>query len=253
MDNGNNLNFDKIWVFIPAFNSAATLGNTLRDLPIQITNIVVVDDGSSDATSEIAKANNVHVITHERNKGYGATQKSGYTFALENGADIVVMLHGDYQYDPRVALIMAELIVLGNSDIVLGNRIRTRREALEGGMPIWRYLINRLSTIFENILLGQNLGDFHSGLRAYSRKALSTIRYEGNSNNFAFDQELLVQACALDLRIGDIPIPVRYEKNSSSISIRQTLRYGNGAIRVLFSYFLHKFRIIKNSRFTSKQ
>jgi glycosyltransferase involved in cell wall biosynthesis len=244
--------FSNIWVFIPAYNSAATLESTLKDLPAQLTNIVVVDDGSRDDTARIAKSFGVNVIIHEVNKGYGATQKSGYKFAIENGAQVVIMLHADYQYDSRVALIMAELILLGNCDLVLGNRIRTRREALEGGMPKWRYLINRLSTIFENVILGQNLGDFHSGLRAYSSKALNSIKFESNSDNFAFDQELLVQACALGLRIGDIPIPVRYGDDSSSISIRQTLRYGNGALRILFRYMLHKFRIKRSSRFTLK-
>jgi hypothetical protein len=142
--------------------------------------------------------------------------------------------------------------MLGNCDIVLGNRIRTRAEALRGGMPIWRYFVNRSSTFFENIVLGQNLGDFHSGLRAYSSAALNKIRFESNSDNFAFDQELLVQACALNLRIGDIPIPVRYEDDSSSISVRQSLRYGNGALKVLTQYFLHKFKIKQNKRFTLK-
>ena len=241
-----------IWVFIPAYNSAATLEATLKDLPGELTNIVVVDDGSSDETSQIAKANNVNLITHERNKGYGASQKSGYKFALDNGAEVVIMLHADYQYDSRVALIMAELILLGNCDLVLGNRIRTRREALDGGMPVWRYLINRLSTIFENVVLGQNLGDFHSGLRAYSGSALNAIRYEQNSDNFAFDQELLVQACALSLRIGDIPIPVRYGNDSSSISVRETIRYGNGALRILLLFLLHKSKLLSNKRFTSK-
>jgi len=252
MKSSGQVNPEKIWIFIPAYNSAATLESTLQDLPTQLKNIIVVDDGSSDATTMIAKSNGVHVITHERNRGYGAAQKSGYEFALNNGAEVVIMLHADFQYDSRVALIMAELIFLGNCDLVLGNRIRTRREALDGGMPVWRYLINRISTIFENVILGQNLGDFHSGLRAYSRLALNSIRFESNSDNFAFDQELLVQACALKLRIGDIPIPVRYEKNSSSISIRQTLRYGNGALRILFLYLLHKFRIVRNSKFSSK-
>ena len=252
MENSGRQTSENIWVFIPVYNSAATLEATLRDLPAELTKVVVVDDGSSDETSRIAKANNVNLITHEKNKGYGASQKSGYKFALDNGADVVIMLHADYQYDSRVALIMAELILLGNCDLVLGNRIRTRREALDGGMPVWRYLINRLSTIFENVLLGQNLGDFHSGLRAYSAKALNQIRFESNSDNFAFDQELLVQACALGLRIGDIPIPVRYGDDSSSISIIQTIRYGNGALKILSLYMLHKLKIVRNSRFSSK-
>lgn len=246
------INFENIWVFIPAFNSAYTLEQTLKDIPKEIQNVVVVDDGSVDETSKIAKSHDVHLIKHEINRGYGATQKSGYKFAIESGAEIVIMLHADYQYDSRVTLVMAELIALDNCDIVLGNRIRTRREALQGGMPIWRYLINRVSTSFENVLLGQNLGDFHSGLRAYSRNALNRIKYETNSDNFSFDQEFLVQACALNLRIGDIPIPVRYESNSSSVNIRQTIRYGNGALLILLKYALHKSKILKNSRFISK-
>jgi glycosyltransferase involved in cell wall biosynthesis len=243
-----------IWVFIPAYNSAATLEATLKDLPGELTNIVVVDDGSSDETSQIAKANNVNLITHERNKGYGASQKSGYKFALDNGAEVVIMLHADYQYDPRVALIMAELILLGNCDLVLGNRIRTRREALDGGMSIWRYLMNRFSTNIENVILGQNLGDFHSGLRAYSAKALNLIRFEFNSDNFAFDQELLAQACALGLRVGDIPIPVRYGNNfSMQISgMWQTIRYGNLTLRILLLFLLHKSRLLRIKRFVSK-
>jgi len=253
MNNDEALRYNKVWVFIPAFNSAKTLEQTLKDLPSQIKNIVVVDDGSTDSTSKLATKMQVHLIKHETNQGYGATQKSGYTFALENGAEIVIMLHADYQYDARVSLIMAELIILGNCDIVLGNRIRTRAEALHGGMPLWRYSINRISTFFENVVLGQNLGDFHSGLRAYSSAALKKIRFETNSDNFAFDQELLVQACALNLRIGDIPVPVRYEKDSSSISIKQTFRYGNGALRILIRYFFHKTRILRSYRFTSKK
>lgn len=252
MTNGEGLRYDKVWVFIPAFNSAKTLEQTLKDLPLQIKNIVVVDDGSADSTSKLATERQVNVIRHETNKGYGATQKSGYRFALENGAETVIMLHADYQYDARVSLIMAELIMLGNCDIVLGNRIRTRAEALRGGMPLWRYFVNRSSTFFENVVLGQNLGDFHSGLRAYSSAALKKIRFESNSDNFAFDQELLVQACALNLRIGDIPIPVRYKDDSSSISVRQSLRYGNGALKVLTQYFLHKYKIKQNERFTLK-
>ena len=252
MRSPEEINFENVWVFIPAYNSASTLKSTLRDLPGQLKKIIVVDDGSKDETSKVALESNVNLITHEKNKGYGAAQKSGYSFAIEQGAEVIIMLHADYQYDSRVSLILAELILLDNCDIVLGNRIRTRREALDGGMPKWRYLINRTSTIFENVLLGQNLGDFHSGLRAYSGKALRTIRFMENSDNFSFDQELLVQACALELRIGDIPIPVRYEDNSSSISIKQTFRYGCGALRILFLFMLHKSKIYKSLRFTSK-
>ena len=184
----------KTYVVMPAYNAAATLEKTYQDLPLEFrSNVILVDDGSSDETVAVAEKLGLQVFTHKQNKGYGANQKTCYTEALKAGAEIVVMLHPDFQYDARVTRILAELIELGNCDVVLGNRIRSRSEALNGRMPHWKYFLNRTSTFFENFVLGQGLGDFHSGLRAYSREVLTTIPFELNSEDFAFDQEFLVQ------------------------------------------------------------
>lgn len=212
----------------------------------------MVDDYSSDNTADLASDLGVRVIRHHKNLGYGANQKTCYAAALESDAEVVVMLHPDYQYDSRVVLIMVELIQLGICDIVLGNRIRTRKEALEGGMPKWKYFINRASTFFENFILGQTLGDFHSGLRAYSKEVLKTIPFELNSNSFAFDQQFLVQAVNFEFKIGDIPVPVRYFPEASSINFKKSLIYGFGALEILLKYFLFKFNFINDKRFISK-
>ena len=233
------LDISKVFIVIPAHNAAKTLERTIDGLPKEIKNIVLVNDGSTDDTLMVATRLNLQIINHEVKRGYGAVQKAGYRYCLNNGAEYVVMVHSDFQYDPRLALIMAEIISLGNCDIVLGNRIRSRKEALEGGMPRWRYLVNRISTFGENVILGMNLGDFHSGLRAYGRHALQQINFELNSDNFAFDQQLLVQARALELKIGDLPTPVRYYDDSSSINIRGSLRYGWGAVKIIARYKLH--------------
>jgi hypothetical protein len=161
------------------------------------------------------------------------------------------MLHPDNQYDARVTTIMADLIILGNSDVVLGSRIRNRRDALSGGMPFWKYLVNRLTTLLENIALGQNLGDFHSGFRAYSRKVLETIPYLENSNDFGFDQEFLIQSVYFNFRIGDIPVPTRYFDNSSSINFPRSLRYGSVAISALVHFYLNRIGLHKGMLFKS--
>jgi len=244
----------KTIVVLPAFNAAETLEKTVKKIPEEYrVNLLLVDDASNDSTSLIAQKLNIQTIVHEKNGGYGANQKTCYLEALRLGADIVVMLHPDDQYDARVVGIMSNLIELDNCDIVLGNRIRTRREALGGGMPRWRYFLNRSSTFIENILLGQTVGDFHSGLRAYSRKVLETIPFELNRNSFAFDQEFLIQAVNFNFRIADIPIPAKYEDDSSSISVKSSLVYGFYGFTTLCSYFLHKFHLKRDSRFLPSQ
>jgi glycosyltransferase involved in cell wall biosynthesis len=241
------------WIVLPAYNAESTLENTVEEIPREFHGrIILVDDNSTDNTVAKAEELGLHVIRHEVNKGYGGNQKTCYKAAIKHGAEIVIMLHPDHQYDPRVLGVMSDLIELGNCDIVLGNRIRTRYEALSGGMPKWRYFINRTSTFVENILLGQTIGDFHSGLRGYSRKVLENIPFEENSDGFSFDQEFLVEAVSLKFRIADIPIPVKYEINSSSISPRNTIRYGIGAVAILAKYFLHKTKILRDIRFKSK-
>lgn len=239
---------------MPAFNAEKTLERTLDDLPKNSNiEVLLVDDFSSDGTVQLAKNLRIPVVQHSVNSGYGANQKTCYKTALESNCDIVAMLHPDFQYDSRVIGIMAQLIELNICDVVLGNRIRTRKEALEGGMPRWKYFINRFSTFFENFVLGQTLGDFHSGLRVYSREVLETIPYELNSDSFTFDQQFLVQAVSFGFKIGDIPVPVRYFPEASSINFRKSLKYGFGALNIILRYFLHRYKIKLDKRFISKK
>lgn len=241
-------------VVMPAYNAQFTVERTYWDIPEPLrTNVILVDDGSTDKTVPIAKSLGMTVIEHGTNRGYGANQKTCYAAALERGADPVIMIHPDYQYDARVALIMAEIIKLGTCDMVLGNRIRTRKEALEGGMPRWKYFTNRVSTFGENFVLGQSLGDFHSGLRAYSRRLLETLPFTANSDDFAFDQEMLVQAVAYGFRLGDIPVPVRYMAEASSIDFRRSVRYGWGGVGAIGAYYLQRAGLRRDRRFEGMQ
>lgn len=245
---------DKTWIVLPAYNAELTLALTYSQIPPEFYGrVILVDDCSTDNTVAVAEKLGLIVVSHSQNTGYGGNQKTCYTTAIGRGAEIVIMLHPDNQYDPRVLSVMSDLIKLGNCDIVLGNRIRTRYEALSGGMPKWRYFINRTSTFVENLLLGQTVGDFHSGLRGYSREVLLSIPYELNSNKFAFDQEFLVEAVAQRFRIADIPIPVKYEEDSSSISPINTLKYGLGAINILARFFLHRTRLHSDARFLKRK
>ena len=231
----------KIIAVMPAYNAAATLEKTIRDIPEgSVDEIILVDDCSSDNTVEVARSLNLTVIEHEKNTGYGGNQKSCYSRALEMGADIIVMIHPDYQYDSRVIPVAAELIRLGNCDIILGSRIRSRAEALEGGMPVWKYIANRFLTIVENITLGQNLGDFHSGFRAYRREVLDTISWRNNSDDFIFDTQFLAQSVASGFRLADIPVPVRYFAEASSINFRRSTRYGLLTLWVMFQFLLNR-------------
>lgn len=245
---------DKTWIVLPAYNAERTLSLTYDQIsPEFYGRIILVDDCSTDNTVLVAEKLGLLVVKHTFNKGYGGNQKTCYKTAISNGAEIIIMLHPDNQYDPRVLGVMSDLIEMGNCDIVLGNRIRTRHEALSGGMPKWRYFINRSSTFIENLLLGQTVGDFHSGLRGYSKEVLLSIPFELNSNKFAFDQEFLVEAVAQKFRIADIPIPAKYEENSSSISPINTLKYGLGAINILGRFFLHKMKFLTDSRFVKRK
>jgi hypothetical protein len=198
---------------------------------------------------EVATRLGLTVIQHQKNTGYGGNQKTCYTEALRRGADIVVMIHPDYQYDSRVIPVAAELIRLGNVDFVMGSRIRTRAEALEGGMPVWKYIANRCLTIFENVILGQNLGDFHSGFRAYRREVLETVPWSLNSDDFVFDTQFLAQAVFFGFRLGDIPVPVRYFAEASSINFRRSTRYGLLTLWVMLQFCLNKLGLLKSAIF----
>jgi len=235
---------------MPAYNAAKTLERTVADIPAEsVDEIVLVDDCSRDNTVEIAERLGLTVIRHEKNLGYGGNQKTCYRHALDAGADYVVMIHPDYQYDSRVIPVAVEIIRLGICDFVMGSRIRTRREALAGGMPRWKYVANRCLTLTENIALGQNLGDFHSGFRAYRREVLETIPYLKNSNDFVFDSEFLAQAVHFGFKLGDIPVPVRYFDEASSINFRRSVKYGLSTLGVLGKYWMRQLGLYRSPLF----
>ncbi len=245
---------ENTWIVMPAYNAEKTLEKTFNDLPLEFkSRVILVDDCSTDNTLAIAKSLGIHTIAHETNIGYGGNQITCYKAALAQGAEIVIMVHPDHQYDARVTGVISDLIQLGNCDVILGNRIRTRREALSGGMPKWRYFLNRFSTLIENLLLGQTVGDFHSGMRGYSRDVLLTIPFEINSKGFSFDQEFLVQSVYFNFRIADVPIPAKYESDSSSISIKESVKYGWGGLRIIALYFAARCRIYKSKKFIQSE
>lgn len=245
--------FSKVIAVMPAYNAAATIEKTYRDIPPGcVDEVIVVDDCSSDNTAEIARKLGLTVIVHEKNTGYGGNQKTCYDEALKRNPDAIIMIHPDYQYDGRLIPHFLGFMEKGICDVMLGNRIRTRHEALEGGMPLYKYISNRILTIIENIVMGQNLGDFHSGFRIYSCEVLETIDYHGNSDDFVFDTQFLAQAAHLGFRLGDAPIPVRYFPEASSIKFRRSVRYGLGTLGVLMKYLIQKIGLARFSIFKPK-
>jgi glycosyltransferase involved in cell wall biosynthesis len=244
---------DRVIAVMPAYNAALTLQRTLNDFPPgSVDETILVDDKSADNTVELARQLGLTVIAHDQNLGYGGNQKTCYRAALDSGADFIVMIHPDYQYDARVIPVAVEILRLGICDVVLGSRIRTRREALEGGMPAWKYIANRLLTTAENMALGQNLGDFHSGFRAYRREVLQTVPWQHNTNDFAFDSQFLAQSVYFGFKLGDVPVPVRYFDEASSINFRRSVTYGTTTLWILLQYWLQKlglcrFRIFSRS------
>lgn len=241
---------DKVVVVMPAYNAESTVEITFRDIPQELAaEVILVDDRSTDRTAEIARSLGITTIVHETNTGYGGNQKTCYAEALARGADVVVMLHPDYQYDARMIGAMVTTLRLGICDVVLGSRIRTRREALQSGMPAWKYIANRMLTLTENMVLGQNVGDFHTGMRAYTREVLETIPFEGNSDDFVFDTQLLVQAVHFGFRIGDVPVPSRYFAEASSINFSRSVRYGLGTLGALVKFALQRLHLARFSDF----
>ena len=253
--------FNKVIVVMPAYNAELTLEKTFRDIPEGcVDEVLLTDDSSTDRTVEIARSLGLTVIEHDENRGYGANQKTCYDAALERGADAVVMIHPDYQYDSRVIPHALGFLGADICDVVIGSRIRTRREALDCGMPVYKYLGNRFLTVIENVVMGQNLGDFHSGFRTYTRRVLETIPYHSNSDDFVFDTEFLAQAAYFGFRIGDIPIPTRYSAESSSIKFWRSVKYGIQTLGVTAKFaaqklHLARFDIFKrgNAQGTSKE
>lgn len=234
-------------VVLPAYNAAATLERTYREIDFTIVDdVVLVDDASKDATVQEGKRLGIkHIIVHEKNKGYGGNQKSCYNKALELNADIVIMLHPDYQYTPLLIPAMASIIANDLYPVVLGSRI-LGKGALKGGMPLYKYIFNRFLTLSQNILINQKLSEYHTGYRAFSRKVLETIAYEKNSDDFVFDNEMLSQIFMAGFEIAEVTCPTKYFEEASSINFRRSLKYGLGVLGVSLRHFLHKSGIIKH-------
>lgn len=240
----------KVIAVLPAYNAERTLERTVSDIPKgSVDEIILVDDASRDRTVEIAKKLGLTVFEHKDNRGYGGNQKSCYDRALERGADIVVMVHPDYQYDPKIVPQLIEPIAAGRADAVFGSRMM-KGGALEGGMPLWKHNANILLTAFENVMLGTYLTEYHSGFRAYSAKLLRTIRYKENSNGFLFDTEIIVQILAAHLRIEELPIRTRYFEEASSIRLGPSIAYGLGIVKTMARYTLHARGLWKSAKYT---
>jgi len=235
------INNNKIIVVLPAYNAGETLEKTYSEIPFDIVDeVVLVDDFSCDKTIEIAKRIGIkHIITHNENIGYGGNQKTCYNKALELEADIVVMLHPDYQYTPRLIHSMCYLISNNVYKVVLGSRI-LGNGALKGGMPYYKYLSNRFLTLFQNILMNQKLSEYHSGYRAYSSDVLKKIDFNKNSNNFIFDNQVLAQIFYYNYEIAEITCPTKYFKEASSINLKNSIVYGLGVIKTSIQYFFAK-------------
>lgn len=233
------MNKQKIIAVMPAFNAAKTLRKTVLDIPKGVVDeIILVDDGSSDDTIKEAKKLGLTVIEHPMNRGYGGNQKTCYTLALSNKADVVVMIHPDYQYDSSLTAEMVNPILQGRFDVMLGSRIRTRSEALAGGMPSYKYFGNRFLTLIENLVLGQNLSEYHTGFRAFSSKTLKNLPFHRYSDDFVFDSQVLFGAIADKARIGEVAVPVRYFKEASSINFVRSCIYGMSILRDLAMFLV---------------
>ncbi len=241
------INGKKIVVVLPAYNAEATITRTYKDLPFDIVDdVLLVDDNSADQTIEIAKKLGIKAFLHDRNYGYGRNQKTCYQEALKLGADIVVMVHPDYQYTPKLVTAMASMIAYDVYDAVLGSRI-IGGGALKGGMPIYKYIANRFLTAIENILLGSKLSEFHTGYRAFSREILENLPIHLNSDNFRFDNEMLTQILYSGYRIGEVSCPTKYFDEASSISLKNSIIYGFGVLATAVKFRMQKWGLI-NSR-----
>lgn len=240
------LNGKKIVVVLPAYNAALTLERTYNEIPFDIVDeVVLVDDHSKDNTSEEGRRLGIkHIIRHEGNKGYGGNQKSCYTKALELGADIVIMLHPDYQYTPKLIPSMCYIIANELYPVVLGSRI-LGKGALNGGMPMYKYIFNRFLTLFENILIGQKLSEYHTGYRAFSGEVLRNIAFMENNDDFVFDNEMLSQIFMKGYEIAEITCPTKYFEEASSINFSRSMKYGRGVLRVSLQHRLHKWGLAK--------
>ncbi len=244
----------KVVVVLPAYNAALTLEKTYNEIPFDIVDeIVLVDDMSKDDTVEVATRIGIrHVIVHKKNRGYGGNQKSCYDKALELNADIVIMLHPDYQYTPLLIHSIAHIIANDLYPVVFGSRI-LGKGALKGGMPMYKYIFNRCLTLAQNILLNQKLSEYHTGYRAFSREVLETVDYEANSDDFVFDNEMISQIFMADFEIAEITCPTKYFPDASSINFKRSMEYGLGVLRVSFTHFFYKLGLNKSKIYRKKK
>ena len=238
---------------LPAYNAAKTLEMTYNEIPFDIVDdVVLVDDASKDTTVEKGKELGIkHIVKHEKNRGYGGNQKSCYAKALELDADIAIMLHPDYQYTPKLIRAMASIIANDVFPVVYASRI-LGKGALRGGMPIYKYIANRLLTLFQNILMGQKLSEYHTGYRAFSAEIFDKIDIEANSDDFVFDNEMSAQICYAGYDIGEVTCPTKYFEDASSINFKRSAIYGLGVIRVSIIYRLQKWGLVKSPIFKLK-
>jgi glycosyltransferase involved in cell wall biosynthesis len=231
----------KLIVIMPAYNAEKTLRQTYEELPHEyVDEVILVDDASRDETPRVAEELGIKTIIHAENKGYGGNQKTCYREALRHGADIIVMVHPDYQYSPRLVTAMASMIASGHYDVVLGSRI-LGGTALKGGMPRYKYIANRFLTFVENLALGVKLSEYHTGFRAFTREVLETLPLEENSDDFVFDSEMLVQTVYFGFKIGELSCPTRYFKEASSINFRRSIKYGFGVLGSILKYLSSKW------------
>lgn len=246
------INGKKIIVCLPAFNAGLTLEKTLAEIPHGfVDELVLVDDASTDDTVEIASRLGIkHVLKHETNRGYGANQKTCYAKAISLNADIIIMLHPDYQYNPKLIPSMASLLAEGIYPVVLGSRI-LGKSALQNGMPLYKYIFNRLLTFTQNLLMGQKLSEYHTGYRAYTREVLESINLQANSDDFVFDNQVLAQVAYKGYTIGEISCPARYFPEASSINFNRSVVYGIGVLKTALLYRLNKMKLLHSAIFNS--
>jgi glycosyltransferase involved in cell wall biosynthesis len=243
------LNGKKIVVVLPAYNAAKTLEMTYSEIPFEfVDDVVLVDDASRDDTADVAQRLGIRTVVHEQNRGYGGNQKTCYRTALDLGADIVIMLHPDYQYTPKLLAAMAAMIAYGEFDAVLASRI-LGIGALEGGMPFYKYVANRFLTLVENILLGHKLSEYHTGYRAFSRDLLEKLPLEQNSDDFVFDNQMLAQIVWYGYRIGELSCPTKYFEEASSINFRRSVVYGLGVLRTALQFRLQRLGLVSSKIF----
>ena len=242
----------KVIVILPAYNASQTLLQTYAEIPHEIVDdIILTDDASTDDTVAVAESLGIHTLRHNKNRGYGGNQKTCYTAALRRGADIVVMLHPDYQYSPRLVTAMTSMIASGHYDAVLGSRI-LGGGALTGGMPLYKYVSNRFLTLAENLLIGQKLSEYHTGYRAWSSQVLERLPLLNCSDDFVFDNEMLVQAVHFGFRIGEISCPTKYFPEASSIGFGRSVTYGLGVLRTAMAYRVHRMGLSASPLFDEK-